>query len=211
MELWNHVTMAYRRLDDGSLTPLPQVGVDTGIGLERLLMVLQEQPSVFGCDLFEPWTSTLPGLWQPDWRSLRILCDHLRASIAIIGDGVLPSNTGRGYVLRRLLRRALTILWREDRTRSLLDLPGSLVDHASHVFRLDPGPDLVRQVRDVLRDEESRFGRLLTRGRTVLARYEPGQQLTERELTYLHETHGLPPELVADLLASPLSRLPDQA
>ena len=207
MELWNHVTMAYQRLDDGSLLPLPQLSVDTGMGLERLLMVLQRQSSVFGCDLFEPWTSELPGLWQPDLRSFRILSDHLRASIVIIGDGVLPSNTGRGYVLRRLLRKALTILWREDRTRSLLDLPGSLIDHTNQVFGLGPGDgpgrDVrgVRDVRDVLGDEERRFGGLLTRGRKVLARYEPGQQLTEQELSYLHETHGLPPELVADLLS----------
>ncbi len=205
MELWNHVMMRYQRLDDGSLLPLPQQSVDTGMGLERLLMVLQRRTSVFGCDLFEPWTSALPGLWQPDLRSFRILSDHLRASIVIIGDGVLPSNTGRGYVLRRLLRKALTILWREDRTRSLLDLPGSLIDHANQVFGLGPGDRPgrdVRGVRDVLHDEERRFGGLLTRGRKVLARYEPGQQLTEQELTYLHETHGLPPELVADLLAA---------
>ena len=198
MELWNHVTMRYRRLEDGSLVPLPEHGVDTGMGLERLLMVLQRQTSVFGSDLFEPWTATLPGLWQTCPRSLRIITDHLRTSIVIIGDGVRPSNTGRGYVLRRLLRRVLTILWREDRTRSLLDLPGSLVEHTYQVFGLRSGRSLVREVFD---DEERRFGRLLTRGRRVLAQYEPGQELSEQELIYLHETHGLPPELVADLLA----------
>jgi alanyl-tRNA synthetase len=201
MELWNHVTMRYRRLDDGSLEPLGQHGVDTGMGLERLLMVLQGQSSVFGTDVFSPWMQTLPGLWQPDERSLRIMTDHLRAGIVIIGDGVRPSNTGRGYVLRRLLRRALTILWRQDRTRSLHNLPETLIDHTRQVFCLDPGEDLVREVRDVLGIEEQRFGRLLTRGRKVLGQYEPGRELSEQELTYLHETHGLPPELVADLLA----------
>ncbi|HEX5188578.1 MAG TPA: alanine--tRNA ligase-related protein [Streptosporangiaceae bacterium] len=200
MELWNHVTMRYLRLDDGSLAPLPQPSVDTGMGLERLLMVTQRQSSVFGCDVFEPWTSTLPALWQPDPRSLRILVDHLRASIVIIRDGVRPSNTRRGYVLRRLLRKALTVLWREDRTRSVLDLPASLIEHTSQVFGLGQGDGQRHDVRDVLREEERRFGGLLTRGRKVLERYEPGQRLTEQELTYLHETHGLPPELVADLL-----------
>jgi alanyl-tRNA synthetase len=97
MELWNHVTMRYRRLEDGSLVPLPQRSVDTGMGLERLLMVLQRQSSVFGSDVFGPWMDTVPSLWQPDLRSLRIVTDHLRASIVMIGDGVLPSNTGRGY------------------------------------------------------------------------------------------------------------------
>jgi alanyl-tRNA synthetase len=93
MELWNHVTMRYRRRGDGSLEPLPQHGVDTGMGLERLVMVTQRQSSVFGTDLFTPWMLTIPGLWQPDQRSLRVITDHLRASIVMIGDGVRPSNT----------------------------------------------------------------------------------------------------------------------
>jgi alanyl-tRNA synthetase len=175
---------------------LPQRCVDTGMGLERLLMVVQRRSSVFRCDIFEPWMSTLPGLWQPDERSLRILADHLRASIVIIGDGVRPSNTGRGYVLRRLLRRALTILWRHDTTRSLRDLPGPLIRETLSRFGQATGP-----VREVILAEEQRFAGLLTRGRKVLAQFEPGRSPSEEELAYLHETHGLPPELVTDLLA----------
>jgi alanyl-tRNA synthetase len=202
MELWNHVTMRYRRLEDGSLEPLPQRSVDTGMGTERLLMILQQQTSVFGTDVFEPWMDTLPSLWQLDDRSLRLVTDHLRASTVIIGDGVMPSNTSRGYVLRRLIRRVLTTLWREDRTRSLLDLPESLIEHTSRVFGLVPGGD---QVREVFRDEQRRFDGLLTRGHKVLSQYEPGRQLSTQELTYLHETHGLPPDLVSDLLAHGVS------
>jgi alanyl-tRNA synthetase len=82
---------------------------------------------VFDCDVFQPWMSTLPSLWQPDERSLRLLADHLRASIVIIGDGVRPSSTGRGYVLRRLLRRALTVLWRVDSTRTPPELVTELL------------------------------------------------------------------------------------
>ena len=104
------------------------------MGLERLLMVVQGQASVFGCDVFQPWTTALTGLWQPDQRSLRLLTDHLRSSIVVIGDGVTPSNTGRGYVLRRLLRRALTVLWRPDSTRTLDDLPASLVEQTLSQF-----------------------------------------------------------------------------
>ena len=96
------------------------------------------------------------------------MTDHLRASIVMIGDGVLPSNTGRGYVLRRLLRRVLTILWRDDRTRSMLDLSDSLVHHTSQVFGLEPGGE---RVLEVYGDEERRFNKLLTRGRKVLAQY----------------------------------------
>jgi len=200
MELWNHVTMSYRRHDDGSLEPLPQRNVDTGMGLERLLMARQGRASVFGCDVFRPWTTALTaltGLWQPDRRSLRLLADHLRSSIVIIGDGVTPSNTGRGYVLRRLLRRALTVLWRPDSTRTLDDLPASLVEQTLTLFGQ---PEEGDRVREVLRGEERRFASLLTRGRTVLARFGPGRPLTEADLRYLHQTHGLPPELVTELL-----------
>lgn len=152
---------------------------------------------MFDCDVFDPWTTALTGLWQPDQRSLRLLADHLRASIVIIGDGVTPSNTGRGYVLRRLLRRALTVLWRHDSTRTLEDLPTSLVEQTLTQFRQyeEGGP-----VRGVLRGEERRFIDLLTRGRKVLAQLGPGRPLTEADLRYLHQTHGLPPELVTELL-----------
>jgi alanyl-tRNA synthetase len=195
MELWNHVTIRYRRYEDGSLEPLPQRNVDTGMGLERLLMVRQGRRSVFETDIFEPWMRTLPGLWAPDERSLRILADHLRASIVITGDGVRPSNTGRGYVLRRLLRRVLTILWRGS--GSLGDLPESVFDHTMMRFGQESGAP----VREVFGEEERRFTDMLARGRKVLAQYEPGQPLGEKELTYLRETYGLPPELVTDLLS----------
>jgi alanyl-tRNA synthetase len=198
MELWNHVAMRYRRHPDGSLEPLPQPSVDTGMGLERLLMVMQGKPSVFDSDVFQPWMSTLPGLWQPDQRSLRLLADHLRASIVVIGDGVRPSNAGRGYVLRRLLRRALTVLWRSDSTRTLNDLPASLLEHTLTQFGQGPGSG---PVSDVLRTEEQRFAGLLSRGRKVLTQFSPGRALTEDDLRYLHQTHGLPPELVTELLA----------
>ncbi len=197
MELWNHVTMSYWRHDDESLEPLPQRNVDTGMGLERLLMVVQGQPSVFDCDVFQPWRTALTGLWQPDQRSLRLLTDHLRSSIAIIGDGVTPSTTGRGYVLRRLLRRALTLLWRPDSTRTLDDLPTSLVEKTLTQFGQNGGSG---PVREVVRGEERRFASLLTRGRKVLSQLGTGRTLTEADLRYLHQTHGLPPELVTELL-----------
>ena len=197
MELWNHVTMRYRRLGDGSLEPLSQRSVDTGMGLERLLMVIQGAQSVFGTDVFEPWVSTLHDLWRPDGQP-RLLADHLRASIVIIADGVLPSASGRGYVLRRLIRRALTALWREDRTRSLGDLPGTLITHTA--ARFGQHHDLAA-VRAVLRDEERRFAGLLGRGRKVLARFGPDSKPTSDDLAYLHDTYGLPPDLVTELLA----------
>ncbi|MFF3029524.1 alanine--tRNA ligase-related protein [Streptomyces rubiginosohelvolus] len=196
VEVWNHVTMTHRRLDDGSLVPLPQRNVDTGLGLERLASLLQGRPSVFECDVFDPWRRLVPPLWPLDETELRLVGDHLRSAVVVLGDGVRPSNTGRGYVLRRLVRRVLTVLWRQDASRSLGDLPEDLVRHTLDHFRQDVRP------ADVLRpllDEEQRFARLLERGRRVLAR--PGFQgpLSEEDFSYLHDTHGLPRDLVTSL------------
>ncbi len=198
LELWNHVTMRYERHADGRLSPLAQPSVDTGMGLERLLMVSQRVSSVYETDLFAPWVVALTGLWQPDERSLRISTDHLRSAIVIIGDGVRPSNTGRGYVLRRLLRRALTALWGQgDERVSLGDLPPDLIVDAGARFSVSVKPSLVR---DVLVSEERKFGELLTRGRSLLRRLYPAGDLSEDDFAFLHDTHGLPRELVASLV-----------
>ncbi|WP_326667870.1 alanine--tRNA ligase-related protein [Streptomyces sp. NBC_01257] len=196
VEVWNHVTMSHRRLDDGSLVPLPQRNVDTGLGLERLASLLQGRSSVFDGDIFDPWRRLVPPLWQLDEPSLRLVCDHLRSAVVILGDGVRPANTGRGYVLRRLMRRLLTVLWRDDPTRDVGDLPGELVRHTLDHFRQDLLPDRVRQV---LVEEQHRFGRLLERGRHVLARPRFRGPLTEDDLHYLHDTHGLPRALITSL------------
>ncbi|MFZ3567433.1 alanine--tRNA ligase-related protein [Streptomyces sp. BH097] len=196
VEVWNHVTMRYRRLDDGSLVPLPQRNVDTGLGLERLSSLLQGRSSVFECDVFDPWRRLLPGLWPLDEPSFRVVSDHLRSSVVVVGDGVRPSNTGRGYVLRRLIRRVLTVLRRENPTHTLGDLPVELVRHTLEHFRQDVDPSSVRQV---LLDEELSFDRLLERGRKLLSRPRFQGSLTEEDLHYLHDTHGLPRELVLNL------------
>jgi alanyl-tRNA synthetase len=196
LELWNHVTMRYRRRADGSLVPLPQLSVDTGMGLERLMMVSHGARSVYETDVFRAWLAVLPGLWQPETRSLRIITDHLRSAIVVIGDGVWPSTSGRGYVLRRLLRRVLTELWRGDGTRTLADLPDALVRDTLDRFGQSVPPGLVR---DVLLAEERKFSGLLSRGRALLERLYPDGRLTEEDYAYLHATHGLPRELVAEL------------
>ncbi len=195
-EVWNHVMMRHRRLDDGSLVPLPQRNVDTGLGLERLSSLLQGRSSVFECDVFEPWRRLVPALWPLDEPSLRLVCDHLRSAVVVVGDGVRPANTGQGYVLRRLLRRVLTVLWRDDPSRGLGDLPGELVTHTLGHFRQEGGPEPVRRL---LLEEERRFRRLLELGRKVLARPRFRGPLGEEDFHYLHDTHGLPRELVTSL------------
>ncbi len=197
VEVWNHVSMRYRRHEDGSLSPLSQPSIDTGMGLERLVSVLQGHDSVYDTDLFEPWTRLLPPLWDLDGTpSLRLVCDHLRSGIVVIGDGVRPSNTGRGYVLRRLIRRVLTTLWQHDPTRTLSDLPPELVEHTLDHFRLPGGTS---PVLTVLQDEERRFGRLLDRGRRILSHPQYQGQLSDEDYHYLHDTHGLPRDLVVGL------------
>jgi alanyl-tRNA synthetase len=204
--------MRYERHADGSLTPVRQPSVDTGMGLERLLMVTQHGRSVYETDLFAPWLSVLPSLWgtdqrRIDQRSLRILTDHLRSAIVVIGDGVRPSNTGRGYVLRRLLRRALTTLWRGGGgeggggggSLSLGDLPPDLVRHTAGCFGQLIEPSLVT---GVLAAEERKFRELVNRGRSLLRRLYPSGQLTEEDFEFLRDTHGLPRELITDLLES---------
>jgi alanyl-tRNA synthetase len=206
LELWNHVTMRYERHPDGRLTPLRQPSVDTGMGLERLLMASQHARSVYETDLFAPWRSVLPSLWRTDPRSLRILTDHLRSAIVVIGDGVRPSNTGRGYVLRRLARRALTELWRGEGGSSLTlrDLPPDLVQHTAGRFGQVIESSLVI---DVLTAEERKFRDLVSRGRTLLGRLYPSGRLTEEDYEFLRDTHGLPPELVTQLLGEPATQL----
>jgi alanyl-tRNA synthetase len=203
LELWNHVTMRYERHPDGSLTPLRQPSVDTGMGLERLLLVSQGAPSVYETDLFAPWLSALPSLWpvsRPDPRSLRLLADHLRSAIVVIGDGVRPSSTGRGYVLRRLLRRSLTALWHGDGGSSLTlaDLPSDLVRHTAGQFGQNISPSLVS---DILATEERKFRALVIRGRSLLGRLYPSGRLTEEDYEFLRDTHGLPREVVTGLLS----------
>ncbi|WP_406056817.1 alanine--tRNA ligase-related protein [Kribbella sp. NBC_00889] len=196
VEVWNHVMMRYRRLDDGSLEGLKQQNIDTGLGLERLTMLLEGKDSVYETSLFEPWMRIVPKLWRLDEQSQRIVIDHLRSSMVIVGDGVHPSNTGRGYVLRRLIRRVLTILWRDDESRTLSDLPLELFEHTLNHFHQG---ETVTLVRRILIDEEIRFSNLLDRGRKVLSHERFHKSLDDTDYEYLHETHGLPRELVDSL------------
>jgi alanyl-tRNA synthetase len=198
VEVWNHVMMRYRRHGDGSLEPLEQSNVDTGLGLERLVTVLGGRSCVYDIDVFEPWLRTVGRLWPLDPTPLRVVCDHLRSGVVVVGDGVRPSTTGRGYVLRRLVRRLLTTLWRDDPDRTLSDLPDEPIGHTLRHFRLE---STVETVRGVLLDEERRFRELVVRGRRVVSRLRSRGPLREEDYGWLHDTHGLPRDLVTGLLS----------
>jgi alanyl-tRNA synthetase len=198
VEVWNHVMMRYRRLDEHTLVPLEQRNVDTGMGLERLAMVLQGTSSVYETDVFGDWRDTLLQLWGLRDRTLRLVCDHLRSSVVVVGDGVRPSNVRQGYVLRRLVRRSLTALWTEDPDRTLRDLPEHLVGSTLDRFEQN-GPG---EWSLVIGEEEDRFRRLLERGRSLVGKLRRTGPLTDDDVRFLRETHGIPEDLVTGPLLS---------
>ncbi|SBT39217.1 alanine--tRNA ligase-related protein [Micromonospora auratinigra] len=197
MEVWNHVQMRYHRHDDGRLTPLPHVSIDTGMGLERLELVLTGGADVFAGEGLRPWVDAIRERWPLGGTERRVVADHLRSAVVVLGDGVRPGNTGRGYVLRRLIRRALTLLWRDDPGRSLADLPDEVFAATGRRFRQQPDLPVLRTV---LADEERRFRELLRRGRPLVDRVRGRGPLTDRDYHWLHDTHGLPRDLVDALL-----------
>jgi alanyl-tRNA synthetase len=200
VEIWNHVSMTYRRHADGSLSRLPHGSVDTGMGLERLVTVLQGRDSVYASDAFDTWRRVLPRLWGGGEATERIVADHLRSAAVLVADGVRPSANGHGYVLRRLVRRVLTLLWRDGRDRTLGDLPPGPFEVSLRHFGLPPVQPLVREV---LLGEERRFAAQVERGRRVLSQPRFAGPLADDDYAYLHDTHGLPRDLVTALREEP--------
>jgi alanyl-tRNA synthetase len=188
LELGNNVFIVHDQLPDGSLRSLPQHNVDVGLGLERITCLLQGVDSVYDTDVFSSVRSIVRGLARVrDERAERIVCDHVRSSVLLVRDGVLPSNTEHGYVLRRLLRRAI----RQGRT---LGIDGPFLREVGRSL-LDEPPIL-----DVLEQEERRFAGTLRRGLRELSRLS---SVDGRELFRLFETYGLPPELTLEELGVP--------
>ena len=201
VEIWNNVFIAYEQTPDGTLRPLSEHNVDTGMGLERIACVVQGVASVYDTDLFRPIVDRVRDLGaEPDERSERIVADHVRSVVLLIGDGVVPSNTGRGYVLRRLLRRAI----RRGRHLGfgdpfLREVGGTVIGRFAGVY---PHLDVERErIGEVLDAEERRFGRTLRRGLREIDRLvRGGTPITGQVLFELFETHGLPPELTVEEL-----------
>ncbi len=208
LEIWNLVFMDKERLEDGSTRPLPSPGVDTGMGLERMAMVLQQQPSIFDTDLFQPILADFsaraqrPAPAEQRLRHLRILADHTRGACCLIGDGVLPSNEGRGYVLRRILRRAMV-------SAQSLDIRDGLEPGAEVVGQIlgRQYPNLLEQmgvIKDVVAQEQGRFSDAVARG---LDRFEEialraSTGVSGDDAFLLHDTFGFPLELTLDLAAA---------
>ncbi|MBQ90298.1 MAG: alanine--tRNA ligase [Acidimicrobiaceae bacterium] len=209
IEIWNLVFMQFEQHDDGSMTPLPKPSIDTGAGLERILSVLQGVDSVWETDEFERLLSTIaeisgvePGSDERADVSQRILADHIRSSAFLIGDGVFPSNEDRGYVLRRIIRRAVRHAWLLGVEDPIMP---RLVDALVEIMG-DDYPELVRNhdfVRGVLDREEQRFRETLRAGSTILDTALDGLPeggVLDGEVAFkLHDTYGFPLELTEEI------------
>jgi alanyl-tRNA synthetase len=213
LEFWNHVFMTYDLAEDGSLTELPMRNIDTGMGLDRMAAILQDVPSVFETDLLRPLVELAEELSGRRYeeggavtRAMRIVADHSRGAAFLIADGVVPSNEDRGYILRRIMRRAI----QQGRTLGL-EAPwlGRFVERTIETMG-EAYPELVAERETIARwvgDEEESFGRTLERGtelleRLVLDAKEAGTSWVDAADAFmLHDTYGFPYDLTKELLA----------
>ena len=214
MEIWNNVFMQFNRSADGTLTPLPKPAVDTGMGLERITTVMQGVKSNYDTDLLqgiirhmEQLSGKRYGASERDDVSLRVIADHARAVTFLICDGVLPSNEGRGYVLRRIMRRAA-------RHAKMLGFAEPVLYRAVDAVNLMMGqafPELLEReayVKKVIRAEEERFAETLDRGLAILddevdLLKQSGRTVLAGEAVFrLYDTFGFPVDLTADIIAA---------
>ncbi|MDG6777551.1 alanine--tRNA ligase [Thiomicrorhabdus sp. zzn3] len=204
IEIWNLVFMQFDRAADGTLTPLPKPSVDTGMGLERLAAVMQGVHNNYDIDLFQALVkkaSELTGEKDLTNSSLRVISDHIRSCAFIITDGVMPSNEGRGYVLRRIIRRAIRHGYKLGQNQAFFHkLVGTLVEQMGEAY-----PELAKEqtnVERVLKLEEERFAETLENGMKLLEEYIATMQGTviEGDMAFkLYDTYGFPVDLTADV------------
>ncbi|MGJ5181409.1 alanine--tRNA ligase [Bradyrhizobium oligotrophicum] len=210
IEIWNLVFMQYEQLEGGVRNPLPKPSIDTGAGLERVAAVLQGKHDNYDIDLFVALIRAIADLTNadpqgPQKASLRVIADHLRASSFLISDGVLPSNEGRGYVLRRIMRRAMRHAQLLGAREPLMHkLVGTLSREMGQAY-----PELIRAeslIKETLRLEETRFRKTLERGLAILD--EKSATLTKGDMFdgdvafTLYDTYGFPLDLTQDALKS---------
>ncbi|WP_353084362.1 alanine--tRNA ligase [Stenotrophomonas sp.] len=204
IEIWNLVFMQFDRQPDGTLVPLPAPCVDTGMGLERLAAILQHVHTNYEIDLFQALirkASELTGMADLENKSLRVIADHIRACSFLIVDGVLPSNEGRGYVLRRIIRRALRHGWMLGvRQPFFSKLVPTLVEQMGVAY-----PELPAQVDTVVRAlqaEEERFAETLDSGMKIfddVAAKVTNGVIPGVDAFRLYDTYGFPVDLTADI------------
>ncbi len=204
IEIWNLVFMQYNRDSDGVLNPLPKPSVDTGMGLERLAAILQQGHSNYDIDLFQNLikaAATETGCKDLQDNSLKVIADHIRACAFLITDGVLPSNEGRGYVLRRIIRRAIRHGYQLGQQQTFFyKLVDALVTEMGDAY-----PELTQaqeQVKRSLRMEEEKFAETLEQGMKILEadiKDMQGTEIAGETVFRLYDTYGFPVDLTADI------------
>ena len=203
IEIWNNVFMQFDMAEDGSVTPLPAPCVDTGMGLERLAAILQHVHSNYEIDLFDQLikaASRETGEADLNHKSLRVIADHIRATAFLVSDGVIPSNEGRGYVQRRIVRRAIRHGYKlGKKTPFFHKLVAELVRLMGDAY-----PQLRAQeqrITDILKAEEERFFETLANGMEILdAALDGDAKVLPGDVAFkLHDTYGFPLDLSADV------------
>jgi alanyl-tRNA synthetase len=212
IEIWNNVFMEFDRQADGTLEPLPAPSIDTGMGLERITAVLQRHLSNYDTDLFTPLLAAIGerartthrGTMDPSDVSMRVVADHTRAMTFLIADGVVPSNEFRGYVLRKIMRRAMRHGKKLGLTEPFLYmLVDTLVDEFGDAYpELRSGRKAIIQV---VQSEEERFDAVLTGGlprlEEALDRAAAGDNVVSGDVAFrLYDTHGLPRDFIEDMI-----------
>lgn len=204
IEIWNIVFMQFNRQANGDMEPLPNPSIDTGMGLERISAIMQNVHSNYEIDLFQALikdTANLLDCNDLDNKSLRVISDHIRSCCFLIVDGVVPSNEGRGYVLRRIIRRAIRHGHKlEAKDNFFHKLVKSLIEQMGDAY-----PELVQQqaiIEKLLRIEEEQFGRTLDRGMVLLEEILTsleGDTISGDDVFKLYDTYGFPADLTADI------------
>ena len=204
IEIWNLVFMQYERQSSGELKPLPNPSIDTGMGLERIAAVMQGVHTNYEIDLFQHLlkaAAAATGASDLENKSLRVIADHIRSSAFLISDGVLPSNEGRGYVLRRIIRRAIRHGHQLGQSQAFFH---TLVAALAEVMG-DAYPELKErqsQIAKVLLAEEEQFAKTLDKGMAVLEEALgalSGRQIPGEVVFTLYDTYGFPVDLTADI------------
>ena len=208
IEIWNNVFMQFNRTEDGVMHPLPKPSVDTGMGLERIATVLQGKHSNYEIDLFQNLLAAARTAvsasggegFDADSPSLKVIADHIRACSFTVADGVIPSNEGRGYVLRRITRRAIRHGYKLGaRTPFFHKLVAALVAEMGEAY-----PELranEKRITEVLKTEEERFFQTIANGMEILeGALASGAKVIDGETAFkLHDTYGFPVDLTADV------------
>jgi len=203
IEIWNLVFMQFDRVADGTMNPLPRPCVDTGMGLERLAAVLQHEHSNYRIDLFRALTraaAELTGCDDQDNASLNVIADHIRACAFLITDGVVPSRDGRGYVLRRIIRRAIRHGYKLGRKQPFFNkMVEALAEQMGDAY-----PELRQKselISSTLLEEEERFARTLDTGMGILqsVMLKAKNQIDGETAFLLYDTYGFPLDLTQDI------------